>query len=106
MTQSPEPISRFLRALVKAEDFLLEHEEEAKDIIMRKWGFDQELIRQVWDKTRLKVTLSQSLLFSLESFAKWWMVKEGKHGDPPNFLNYIYTGALDEIDRKAVTIFR
>ena len=106
MTQSPEPIKRFLRALVKAEDFLLAHEEEAKDIIMHKWGFDQEFIRQVWDKTRLNVTLSQSLIVSLESFARWRMAKEAKHGDPPNFLNYIYTGALDEIDPKAVTIFR
>ena len=63
-------------------------------------------MREVWNKTRLNVSLNQSLITSLENFARWRMNKEGKGGDPPNFLNFIYTGALDEIDPKAVTIFR
>ena len=52
------------------------------------------------------MTLNQSLLTSLENFAKWRMSKEGKAGEIPNFLNYIYSGALEEIDPKAVTIFK
>ena len=106
LTQTPEPIKRFLRALIEAENFLLAHEDEAKMIIIRKWGFDPEFMREVWNKTRLNVSLNQSLITSLENFARWRMNKEGKGGDPPNFLNFIYTGALDEIDPKAVTIFR
>jgi len=106
LTQTPEPIKRFLGALIKAENFLLDHEDEAKGIIIRKWGFDPEFMREVWDKTRLNVSLNQSLITSLENFAKWRMNKEGKAGEPPNFLNYIYIGALEETDPKAVTIFR
>ena len=45
LTQSPEPIKRFLRALLKAESFLLGHQDEAKNIITRRWRFDPEFIR-------------------------------------------------------------
>jgi NitT/TauT family transport system substrate-binding protein len=106
LLQAPESTKRFLKALVKAENFLLTHEEEAKNIITQNWGFDPEFVRQIWDRTRLQVSLDQSLIVSLENFAKWNMRRDGKAGDLPDFLNYIYVDALDEIDRRAVTIFR
>ena len=31
---------------MKAENFLLAHEDEAKSIILRKWGFDPEFMRE------------------------------------------------------------
>ena len=106
MTQSPEPMKRFLRALMKAEYFLLAHADEAKRIMVRRWDFDPEFIQRIWQKTRLNIVIDQSLVRSLETAARWGMTKEGKSGDLPNFINYIYTGALDEIDPRAVRIFR
>jgi ABC-type nitrate/sulfonate/bicarbonate transport system substrate-binding protein len=105
-TQTPEPLKRFLRALLKAEDFVLTNNEEAKNIIARRWGFEPDFIQQVWDKTRLRVTLNQSLITSLESFSKWSREKENQRGEGPNFLKYVYTGALDQVNPKAVTIFK
>lgn len=106
LTQSPEPIKRFLRALDKAEHYVLANEEEAKSTIARRWGLEPEFIRQVWDKTRLNVTLNQSMVISMENVAKWKLNKEGQVADVPNFLDYIFTDALDAIDPTAVTIFR
>jgi NitT/TauT family transport system substrate-binding protein len=105
-TPSPEPVKRFLKALLRAEDFVLTNREEAKNIIAGRWGFEPAFIQQVWDKTRLNVTLNQSLIASLESFSKWCREKEGKKGEGPNFLQYVYTDALAQIDPKAVTIFK
>lgn len=105
-TQSPEPLKRFLRALLKAEDFVLTNKDEAKNIVARRWGFEPDFIQQVWDKTSLRVTLNQSLITSLENFSKWSRAKEGKEGEDPNFLKYIYIDALAQIDPKAVTIFK
>jgi NitT/TauT family transport system substrate-binding protein len=105
-TQSPEPLKRFLKALLKAEDFARTNNDEAKNIIMRRWGFEPEFIQQIWDKTRLSVTLNQSLITSLEIFSNWSRVKEGKEGEGPNFLKFVYTDALAQIDPKAVTIFK
>ena len=106
MTQSPEPLRRFLKALLKAEDFVMTHREEAKNIIARRWGFEPAFMQQIWDKTSLSVTLNQSLIPSLESFSQWSMAKEGKAGAGPNFLKYIYADALAQVDPKAVTILK
>lgn len=105
-TQSPEPLKRLLRALLKAEDFVLTHRDEAKGIIARRWGFEPDFMQQIWDNTRLSVTLNQSLIASLESFSKWCREKEGKGGAGPNFLKFVYPDALEQVDPKAVTIFK
>ena len=63
-------------------------------------------MQQIWDKTKLSVTLNQSLIPSLESFSQWSRTKEGKKGEGPNFLKYIYADALAQVDPKAVTIFK
>jgi hypothetical protein len=52
------------------------------------------------------VSLSQSLVRALDNAANWRMKREEKSTEMPNFLNYIYTGALDQADPRAVTIFR
>jgi NitT/TauT family transport system substrate-binding protein len=105
-TLSPQPVKRFLRALLMAESFLLANDNEARKILIKKWNLDPEFISEVWEKTRLNVTLNQSLLTSLENFAKWKMKKDGKLEETPNYLKHIYTGAMDEIEPRAVTLFR
>jgi ABC-type nitrate/sulfonate/bicarbonate transport system substrate-binding protein len=104
--QSPEPVKRFLKALVNAQAFLLSHEDEAKGIIMQRWDFEPGFMRQNWEGTRLDVSLSQSLIRALDNAANWKMRRDGRFAEPPNFLNYIHTGVLDEVDPRSVTIFR
>ncbi len=106
MTVSPEPLKRFLRALLMAEGFVLANENEARNILARKWGFDPEFIGEVWEKTRLNVTLNQSMITSLENFARWKMKKEGKFEPIPNYLRFTFTGVLDEVEPRTVTLFR
>jgi hypothetical protein len=89
-----------------AEDFTMTNADEAKDIISKKWGFSPAYVRQAWDQTRLGVSFSQSIITSLQNYAKWEQDREGKTGDPPDILNFLYTDALDEINPRLVTIFR
>jgi NitT/TauT family transport system substrate-binding protein len=105
-TKSPEAIKRLLKALVMAEDFARTNEVETKDIISKKWGFSPAYISQAWDQTRLDVSFSQSIIASLKNYAEWKMNREGKTGDSPDVLNFLYTDALDEINPRLVTIFR
>lgn len=105
-TQTPEAIKRLLKALIKAEDFVLTNQDETKRIIARKWDFSPEYIEQSWSRTRLNVSFNQSIVTSLQNYSKWEMERDGKTWDRPDILNFLYTGALDEIDPGLVTIFR
>jgi NitT/TauT family transport system substrate-binding protein len=105
-TKSPEAIKRLLKALMMAEDFTMTNEDATKSIISETWKFSPAYIRQAWDQTRLHVSFSQSIITSLQNYAKWKIEREGKTGDPPNVLSFLYTDALDEINPRLVTIFR
>jgi ABC-type nitrate/sulfonate/bicarbonate transport system substrate-binding protein len=106
LTRSPEPLKRLLEALLKSEDFALANEEKTRRIVARKWGFSPAFLREAWPRTRLTVSFSQSIVTSLENYTQWQMNKDGKSGTPPEVLNYLYTGALDAVDPRLVTIFK
>jgi NitT/TauT family transport system substrate-binding protein len=105
-TKSPEAIKRLLNALIAAEDFILTNEDETKSIISGKWNFNPAYMHQAMGQTRLHVSFSQSIITSLKNYAKWEMDREGKTGNPPDVLNFLYTDVLDEINPRLVTIFR
>jgi ABC-type nitrate/sulfonate/bicarbonate transport system substrate-binding protein len=100
-TDRPEPLRRLLRALIKAESFARDDEEEAKRIISGKWGFELSPT-----KTRLNVSFGQSVVTSLQNYTRWHLTKAGNRTEPPNILNYLQTGILDEVAPGTVTIFR
>ncbi|MBT8338618.1 MAG: ABC transporter substrate-binding protein [Desulfatitalea sp.] len=106
MVASPEAIPLFLKALLMAEAFSLAFPEEAKRIVMEDWEFSRTVIDQFWDKTRVTVSLNQSLVVSLNLYVKWLMQKNQIKGDPPDVLSFIDTNPLDRIDPLRVTIFR
>lgn len=105
-TQSPEPLRRLLRALVKAEQFARFNEAEVKRILNRKWDLDPELLQRLFPKTRLSVSFSQTIIASLRNYGSWKMKKEGKEGAPTDLLELLYTDALEDVAPKAVTLFR
>jgi len=106
LTRSPEPLKRLLRALIRAEDFVHAHEEETRTILVRKWGLDPAFVLESWPRTRLNVSLGQSVVTSLENYARRQIRKEGNLEDPPDVLNYLHTGILDEVAPREVTLFR
>jgi len=104
--RSPEVLKRLLRALLKSEGFALVNSEEAKSVIARKWDFDPEFIRETWHRTRLQVSFNQSIVTSLQNYTEWMINKKGNGGTPPDILDYLHTGVLDEVSPRSVTIFR
>jgi len=105
-TQSPEAIKRLLKALIQAEDFVINHVDESKAIIARQWELDPELISRIWDRTRLFVSFNQSIVMALQSYVKWHLAYEGSTSPPPDILPYMFMSALEEVDPKLVTVFR
>jgi hypothetical protein len=54
----------------------------------------------------LNVSFNQSIVISLQNYAVWQRQKESKEPEPPDVLNYLYTGILDAVAPGKVTIFR
>jgi ABC-type nitrate/sulfonate/bicarbonate transport system substrate-binding protein len=107
LTHSPEKLERLLRALIKARDFALSHDEEARRIIARKWNLDPSTLEQAWQKTRLNVSLGQSIVTSLEQYTLWHIDKAGgKPLETPEVIKYLHPDILDAIDPQLVTIYR
>jgi NitT/TauT family transport system substrate-binding protein len=102
ISESPEAIKRFLKSLIKAEKFVNENDGKAMEVVKDALGYDEGYINSVWEKSNFKVDLPQSLILAMESEGRWKILDTGD--DMPNYLDYIYTDALKEIDEKRVTI--
>lgn len=105
--ENPKAIQKFIRALLKAEDFVKKHPEEAKNIVMNRVGVSKEEIDAEWGKYNPSVGLPQSLLLAMEDEARWAVANKLVDGDRiPNYLDYFYFDALDAEKPDSVTVIR
>jgi len=104
---NPEILKRFLKAIDRATTFMQNNKEESQTIVAERLDLDKEVMNALWDDFVFEISLSQSLILTLEDEARWAI--QNKLTDVtkvPNYLNYIYLDALDEVNPKAVTIIR
>ncbi len=103
----PEKIKRFLNALIQAEEFVKHNNLEAKEIIARRVNLGLPYIESVWSEFHFVVDLSQSMIIAMEDQARWRMGNNlTDKTEIPNYLDYIYLDALEEIKPEAVGIIR
>ena len=106
ITKNPEIVKRTLKALLQAEEFVKTNEDEAKAILAFH-DFDAQFINDIWQKLDYTISLPQALIIAMEDGARWKI----KHGltdaaGVPNYLDYIYLEALEEVKPEAVGIIR
>ena len=101
----PLVIKSLLRALLRAEEFNLNHPGEAQEIMSRRTGVPLALVKKIWPEFKFKLSLAPSLLITLDDEARWaeqnQLVKPNKE---PDFLAHIYFDALKEVKPDAVKI--
>jgi len=105
--RNPQALTRFLRALIQAEDFVAQHPQEAQDIMAAAIKVDKELVREVWDAFNYQVRLEQNLLITLEDETRWAM--KNKLTDKtamPNYKDYIHVESLMAVRREAIKLKR
>lgn len=105
--QRPEAIRRFLRALVKAESFVASNPGESQRIMAEFSGMDGKLLSGIWNDFQFNLTLSQSLLFTLENQARW-SIKNSltDRRNLPDFLDALYVDGLKSVKPEAVRIIK
>ena len=95
---NPETIKRFLRALIKAEQFILEHNDEAQTIVAGKLKIGNDDFRELWSGFRYHVSLDRLLIITLQDETRW-AIKNRLIDDTtmPNYRHFIYDNALRSI---------
>ncbi len=105
--KNPETVKRFLRALIKAENFVAKNPDEAQNIMATATKIDSSLIRDVWNAFNYHVVLDQRLLITLEDEARWAMKnKLTEQTVMPDYLSYIHRDSLLAVKPEAIKMNR
>lgn len=95
--QEREPdVVRVLRALAQAQRFISTNPREAKDILKRRLGLNDEFVSWAWSDLDFRLGLDQSLVTTLEAEARW-AIREGHvpaGSRTPNYLQFVEPGPL------------
>jgi len=104
---NPGKVKKLLRALIKAEKFVKENQDEAQKIVADFSGIDIGIVRSTWADANFSVSLDQSLLLALEDESRW-AIENGltQETKVPNYLDFIYLDGLASVKPKAVRIMR
>jgi NitT/TauT family transport system substrate-binding protein len=103
----PEVLVKFLRAIDEATDFILKNREESQDIVAERLKLDEENMAKFWDVFTFEIFLDQSLIVAIEAEARWAInSKFTDKTEVPNYLDYIYYDALEEVKPDAIGIIR
>jgi len=101
----PQVIERVLRAIVKANGFILKQPDEARAVTSKHLGKESARFEKEWADYTFTASLDQSLLLNLEDQARWMIGKEtGSVSRPPNFMDFVYTDGLKSVRSAAVGI--
>jgi NitT/TauT family transport system substrate-binding protein len=105
--KNPEVLEKFLRVVVKAENFIKENPEEAIRIHAEVGGTDKETVEVLWDVVDFELTLSEGLLTTMEEESRW-LIKENVYNETevPSFLDYIYFEPLEKVKPEGIMVVR
>jgi len=100
LNENKETAERFIRSLIQAEEFIKQNNIEARDIITQELGFESSYHNAIWKNYELSITFSQALLIAMEDQARWRINNRLTDAtEIPNYLDYIYLDALEEVNR-------
>jgi len=98
---------RVLRALLKAEAFVVEHPEAAQTIMARATELELSLIKDVWADFNYELALDQTLLITLEDETRWAMKNRlTDRVEMPDYRQNIHLDSLAAVKPSAVSIYR
>lgn len=102
---NPEHITRFLRALAQAEEYMTSHPAEAQTIIQRRLNLDAGYMNTVRQQNQFSLSLDQSLITAMEDEGRW-MIENNltTQSAIPDFRDYIYKDGLEAVRPGSVNI--
>jgi len=103
-----DDLVKVLRALQRAQDFIAQQPRQAQAILKQRLGEDEAFIEATWSDVDYRMSLTQSLVGTLEGQARW-ALREG-HVKPgsaaPGYLQFVAPAALRQAMPAAVTLVK
>ena len=104
---NPAAAERFIKSLLKAENYIKDNSEKSKEFAKNRFNYDSDYIDYSWPKQEFVVILAQAMFITFEDQARWRINNNlTDKTEIPNFLNYIYIDALENVKPEAITIMK
>jgi ABC-type nitrate/sulfonate/bicarbonate transport system substrate-binding protein len=104
-TTHTDLIVRFLKALIQAEKFNINHQDQAISLVARDLNYTNSYTTSVWSDYHYSVTLEQSFILLMQEEGRWLISNNLTNATSiPNFLNYVYVDGLKSVKPQSVNI--
>ena len=101
----PVQINRFLKSLAQAEDYMINHPNEAKAIVQKKLNYTDAYMAKIWPKNEFSLTLDQSLVVAMEDEGRWMIANNLTTAKTiPDIRDHIYTKGLEGVLPESVNV--
>jgi NitT/TauT family transport system substrate-binding protein len=101
----PDLIIRFLKSLIQAQNFNLNHQNQAKDILAKDLNYTFAYVNSVWSDYQYSVTLDQSFILLMQDESRWLIDNNLTIvNSVPNFLSYVYVDGLKSVSPESVNM--
>jgi len=103
--QNPDLIIRFLKSLIQAENYIINHQDQSIDIVTKTLNYNSSYLPSIWSNYQFTITLDQSQILAMQDEAQWLINNNlTKATIVPNFVNYVYQDGLKTVKPGAVNI--
>ena len=104
-TTHSDLIVRFLKALVQAENFNINHQSQAIALVAKNLNYTNSYTTSVWSDYQYSVALDQGFILLMQDEARWLISNNLTNAtSTPNFLNYVYGDGLKSVSPESVNI--
>ena len=103
--EHPDLVRKVLNSLAESEGYMVQHPDEAKAILQRRYHYSDEYVARVWPEHQFSLSLDQSLITAMEDEGRWMIANNMTNAsNVPDLRNYIYEDGLEAVRPGSVNI--
>jgi sulfonate transport system substrate-binding protein len=103
--EHPDTIKKFLRALIQAEDYIINNQTHTIDTSAKKLNYTYNYLSSIWSNYQFSISLDQALISQMEDQARWMINNNMTSAQTaPDFMNYICLDGLNDVRSRSVNI--
>jgi len=107
ISNNPDVVQRLVKSLVQAEEYIINYPSDAQLIIQNRLNYTAAFVNTVWTQYRFSVSLDQSFVVAMQDESRWLIENKLTNATAvPNFLNYIYSEALESVRPQSVSLIK